>query len=349
MKSIAGGVAAAALLIPKLHAETPLKAQWRQILPLPDPCGFASPYVGVCHNHLLIAGGANFPDKQLWEGGKKTWHDRAFILQPGGNIWKEAGHLPIGPRGYGVSITTPEGVICAGGSDQTQHYADCFILNLENGGLTVQQLPPLPRPLALCAGANVNGILYVAGGLESPSSREALNVFYALDLSTPGKGWKELPTWPGEGRFQAVAATDGKYFYLFSGLRFSREKISYLKDAYRFSPNEGWEKLPDLPHPAAAAASPAPVDPQGIIHLIGGVDGDLADVDPSEFREVPQRIQSYNPSSKSWNITGNAPGGRVCVSTTEWQGDWILPTGERSAGIRSPEIWSVRWINNNSQ
>ena len=33
--------------------------------------GFAGPINGVTHNVLIVAGGANFPDKMPWEGGKK--------------------------------------------------------------------------------------------------------------------------------------------------------------------------------------------------------------------------------------------------------------------------------------
>ncbi|MFO0044239.1 MAG: galactose oxidase, partial [Armatimonadota bacterium] len=51
---------------------------WKQLPPLPDPEGFAAPFAGMSHNQLLVAGGANFPDKRPWEGGTKVWYDKVF-------------------------------------------------------------------------------------------------------------------------------------------------------------------------------------------------------------------------------------------------------------------------------
>ena len=33
---------------------------------------------------ILVAGGANFPDKKPWEGGKKVWYDTVFVLETAG-------------------------------------------------------------------------------------------------------------------------------------------------------------------------------------------------------------------------------------------------------------------------
>src|SRR4051794_9202194 len=41
---------------------------WTQLPSLPDPEGFASAFAGVSHDALLVAGGANFPDKRPWDG-----------------------------------------------------------------------------------------------------------------------------------------------------------------------------------------------------------------------------------------------------------------------------------------
>ncbi len=315
---------------------------WHQLPPLPDAHGFASPLVGISGQTLLVGGGANFSQGPIWDGGKKVWHDDVFALELGGREWRRMGKLP-GPLAYAVSVSVGDGVLCAGGSDAGRHFANVFVLRIKDGALTREDLPPLPRPMAMSAGARVGDIVYLAGGQEGPGVTEPLGTFLALDLGNIPAGWKELPPWPGPGRFQAVAAASGEYFYLFSGLRPKPAPdvgLDYLKDAYRYSPRAGWEKLPDLPFPAAAAASPAPADPSGI-YLVGGVDGGAAGKSPREFFHVPQRIQVYHPAEKRWSDAGNAPVGRVCVSTTEWDGRWILPSGERSAGIRSPEVWSL--------
>ena len=125
-------------------------------------------------------------------------------------------------------------------------------------------------------GAKVGHVVYLAGGLETPDAQAQLTTFYALDLNSLTAGWRLLPTWPGRGRSQAVAAAAGDYFYLFSGFYYEPKAgrgydMKCLKDSFRFSLENGWERLPDLYWPAAAAASPAPVIGHEIF-LIGGID-----------------------------------------------------------------------------
>jgi N-acetylneuraminic acid mutarotase len=332
-------------LTPVLLADSSHRLGWRQLPPLPDPCGFASPFVGVAGPVLIVAGGANFPDQQLWEGGRKTWHERVFALKPGAEQWEMAGKLPQ-LLGYGVSVAFDNGVLCIGGGNAERHSADAFVLQWKSDRLAFRSFPALPKPVAMAAGARVGNIVYVAGGLETPDSKASMKTFFAFDLEQPAAGWRELPSWPGPGRSQAVAAAVGKEFYLFSGLLHQLQpdgtaKLVYLNDAYRYAPAAGWQKLADIPYPAIAAASPAPVA-RGEVLLVGGVDGMLVGKAPQEFLSVPQRIQAYSPATRAWRDAGNAPAGRVCVTTTEWNGRWILPSGERSAGVRSPEVWALQ-------
>ena len=43
--------------------------------------GLAGPYVGIDDDVLILAGGANFPEKLPWEGGEKVYYKEIFILQ----------------------------------------------------------------------------------------------------------------------------------------------------------------------------------------------------------------------------------------------------------------------------
>lgn len=314
---------------------------WRQLPPLPDPCGFASPFVGTAGKTLFVAGGANFPGPQMWEGGVKTWHDRVFALTAGANAWKLVGKLPA-PGAYGVTISLDEGLLLIGGGDDQRCSAETRLMTSQNDRVQFKSLPALPHPVAMAAGARVGNFVYLAGGVERPDQKRRLTTFYVLDLSRMASGWRSLPSWPGPGRSQAVAAAAGGYFYLFSGIDGEEgEPEIYLSDAYRYLPGGTWERLPDLPHAAAAAASPAPVAGNAMILLVGGVDGSDGGTRPQDFRATPQRIQRYDTDSREWADAGNAPVGRVCVSTTQWAGAWVLPTGERSAGVRSPEVWQA--------
>src|SRR5262245_38835917 len=101
--------------------------EWKQLPALPDVEGFAGSYAGVSHGALLFAGGANFPDKKPWDGGKKVWYDTVYVLERPNGTWEVAGKLPRA-LGYGVSVTHGDGVVCAGGSDRDRHYSDVFRL-----------------------------------------------------------------------------------------------------------------------------------------------------------------------------------------------------------------------------
>ena len=85
--------------------------------------GLAGPFVGVHNDALIVAGGANFPGKPLWETGK-VWHDKIYVLVrdvPEGIIlpssppaspyrWIDGGKLSR-PLAYGASVSTSEGVL----------------------------------------------------------------------------------------------------------------------------------------------------------------------------------------------------------------------------------------------
>src|SRR5262245_46889413 len=114
-----------ALLCSCLSIMPAQEIRWSRLPPIPDREGFAYPFAGVSHGALIVAGGANFPDKRPWEGGTKRWYDMVFVLDRPDGEWKQVGKLPR-PLGYGISITTVDGILCLGGSDPDRHYADCF-------------------------------------------------------------------------------------------------------------------------------------------------------------------------------------------------------------------------------
>lgn len=160
-------VFACVLLIPIAgRAGDPLS--WDRLPPLPDPIGFAGSFAGVSRDTLIVAGGANFPDAPPWEGGTKVWTDRVFLLDQPDGPWRESETRLPRPLGYGVSITTDDGLLCLGGSHADGHSAECFLLRVENGRLVRTELPSLPRPCANACGTLVGNTVYVAAGLGSP-------------------------------------------------------------------------------------------------------------------------------------------------------------------------------------
>src|ERR1019366_969557 len=55
--------------------------EWKLLPSLPDKEGFAGSFAGVSNGAMIVAGGANFPDKKPWDGGKKLWYDTVFVLE----------------------------------------------------------------------------------------------------------------------------------------------------------------------------------------------------------------------------------------------------------------------------
>jgi N-acetylneuraminic acid mutarotase len=318
---------------------------WRELPPLPDKLGFAGPFVGSYKNALLVAGGANFPDKLPWQGGTKVWYDTVFVLDKPEGAWKVAGRLPRA-LGYGVSLSTKKGVICLGGSDARRHYADVFLLRWEKGAIKTSPLPPLPKPCANFCGALLGNTIYVAGGIETPTATNALGSFWSLDLGLSKPQWRELEPWPGPARMLAVAAAQDKAFFLASGVELSGDAQGkpvrrYLSDAYRYQPRQGWRRIADLPRPAVAAPTPAPALGQSLFLVLGGDDGSLVNFSPPEHHPgFSKTILAYHSETDTWKAFAEMPVARVTTATTHWNGGFAFASGEARPGVRSPQVWS---------
>lgn len=315
-------------------------AGWTRLPSLPDQEGFAGSFAGVSRGALLVAGGANFPGRKPWEGGKKVWHDTVFVLEKPDGAWKVAGKLPR-PLGYGVSVTHGNGVVCVGGGDDRRHYAGAFRLEWAGGKLVTTALPPLPKPLADACGALVGDALYVAGGRESPDSPDTSNAAYRIDLSAAAPKWAAIGPCPGGGRVLAVAAGFDGRFWIAGGADLLRGgERRYRKDAYRYDPAAGWKRVADLPNPVAAAPSPAPADAAGF-YVLGGDDGSQVGVAPDEHRGFVRTVLRYDGKAGKWVAAGELPAARVTVPCVAWGPTWVVPGGEVRPGVRSPEVWAL--------
>jgi N-acetylneuraminic acid mutarotase len=317
---------------------------WAPLPALPDREGFAGSFAGVSGGALLVAGGANFPDKRPWEGGAKVWYDRVFALTPGAMAWSDAGHLPC-LNGYGVSISVPEGLVLIGGGDAKRNFAVVLLAHWAGHAVSFSTWPVLPKPLAQAAGACVGRTIYVAGGLDRPDATQAQRACYALDLDGLDHGWREVPPCPGPERFLATASAHDGAFYLFGGARLvsdaqGKVQREWLRDAWRYTPSAGWKRLADLPRAAVAAPTPAPAA-DGKLLIIGGDDGTQASVGPTEHRGFPRDVLGYDIASDSWTRIGDVPFSLVTTTATNWRGRIIIPGGEARPGVRSPAVWAA--------
>lgn len=355
-------------------------------LPAPDEgaiqYGLAGAFSGVHNSALIISGGANFPDGMPWNGGQKVWWDRIYVLErdsEGEYVWhvqKEV-QLPR-PLAYGVSISTPGGLICIGGNNADGVYNEVFRLkwNPDTKQVSIDSLPDLPYPLAFMTGAKVGNEIFVAGGMEENGGKATKN-FLSLDLShreSRSFAWNERPAWPGPARVVSTSVAQGNgstnSFYLFSGRNVVPGKSTeILTDAYSYNPStRQWNQLPDIQadgEKVAAMGAPAIATGASHIMLIGGADGKIfrqlenldqkiaTATDSSEvmsLREQKTEILEEHPGfsrqvlafdtiTQTWTAIDSLPsGGAVTTNALRWNGSVVIPSGEVQPGVRTPSI-----------
>lgn len=330
-------------------------ARMSALAPLPDPHGFAGMFAGVSGGALICAGGANFPDKPLSQGGVKAWHDGVYVLDAPGQAWRTAGRLPY-VNGYGVSATWRDAVVIAGGGDAGQNFRECHVMRWDGKRLSFFPLPPLPVATANACGALVGDSLIVAGGQETPSSVAALSRCFVMDLGAADRKWREI-AWPrgAPGRILAVAAAHDGWFYLFSGADLIRNaggqaERRYLSDAWRYREDEGWQRLADLPHAVAAAPSPAMPAGRGMLVIAGGVW-------PEFLASLPQQAPhpgfsrskiAYDIGADRWvsidDLGGSASAPpRVTAPLVPWQDRYVVASGEIAPGVRTPTVLTIQF------
>lgn len=338
MKTLALALTMAA----SLHAA---EMKWSQLPPIPDAEGFAASFAGVSGGALIVAGGANIAGEKWGETFVKKWYDSIWVLAEPDGAWAKAGKLPQ-PLGYGVSVSADDSVLCFGGSDEGGHHAMGFRMQWKAGALSHEAMPSLPRPFANACWALVGRTIYVAGGIEAPTATAAMKTFWALDLDMPNSQWRELEPWPGPARMLAVAASLDGSFYLMSGAALRADADGkpvreFLRDAYRFTPGKGWERLADLPRPAVAAPSPAAAK-DGRVYVTTGDDGKNVTFQPVEKHPgFPRDTLVLDARANSWSTLPGAPFSRATVPVVEWRGRFVIPNGEVRPRVRTNEVWTL--------
>ena len=326
---------------------------WQELAPLPNELGVAGPFVGVSNDALIVAGGANFP-RPVWENDK-VWHDEIHVLIRDGESyrWQDGGKLQR-PIAYGASVTTKAGVLCIGGNNASETFADVFLLtwNPETQQVETRDFPPLPQPCAYGQAAVVGDVVYVAGGQSDAGLDSALAKFWSLDLSQPANDdelrWRELPAWPGPARaFNLIVSQHNGYetcVYVISGRRENAEgEPEFLRDVWEFTPSTGnWRRRADAPQ--SMMAGTALGLGQGHILVLGGADGSLfhrADELRDDHPGFPKQAFAFHTVTNTWVSAGETPANHVTTAAVEWDGRIIIASGEVRPRVRSPRVWSV--------
>ena len=247
--------------------------------------GVAGAFSGIIKNKLIIAGGANFPDKKPWEGGAKKIYDKIYAFEVINDTVKSIAlsvKLPE-PLAYGSSVSLTDGVLCIGGNGLKSTSSKVFLIKWDKkaNDILISDFPELSVPLCYSTAVLSEDMVYVIGGASTPNGTEIVNYFFSLDLSkrnSPDFGWEKLTCYPGISRTfsVSVAQSNGirKCIYFFSG-RNTNNPVNpvVLNDGLVYDPaDKTWKNIPkntasDFP---VMAGSAFPIGTDNIV-FAGGV------------------------------------------------------------------------------
>ncbi|MFM7243818.1 MAG: cytochrome c peroxidase [Planctomycetaceae bacterium] len=332
---------------PRAPPEDPVT--FRRLPDYPEPPGVAGAFCGVAGGHLLVAGGANFPDRPPWDGGAKVWHDRIAALDAAGGRWRILeGRLPR-PLGYGVAATWRDAVACVGGSSAAGHHGEAFLIRRDGDRAVIEPLPPLPTPLANTTGLVHGSTLVVIGGITAADASAAESAAWALDLAAPDQDrrWRPLPPLPGPGRMLAGCGLRGDTLVVFGGtaLRAGADGLAErvpLTDGFRIdlaAPDTGWRPIAPLPRPVIAPPVPAFALPDRELLVLGGDDGVRPAAGPAAHQGFPREMLAYDPAADRWRVRGAMPETAVTTGAVAWHGQIVVASGERRPGVRTTAVW----------
>lgn len=353
----------------------PSLTHWRLAGNLPaaqgqtNALGVGGPIAGISNGVLLVAGGSNFPDAMPWLGGKKKYYREGFVFRRDKNdslVQFQSFALPFS-LAYAACCSTPEGVVVAGGENESGPGNKAFLLQWDEARQTVNilTLPDLPFSLTNAAVAFHQQKIYLAGG-EMIS--EVSDGFFFLDVSNEKKAWQALPPLP-KRLSHAVMAIQGNgkadCVYVLGGRKKNAGTTSDLyASALQFDLHKNqWSEKTSLPN-ALSAGTGVSLGSQFIV-LLGGDRGETfhkteglieaisketGEEEKKVLNEEKAKVQAshpgfskqvllYDTKNDSWKVIGIVPfHAPVTTTAIVWANKVFIPGGEVRAGVRTPGI-----------
>ena len=309
--------------------------------------GVSAPFCGVVGDALVVAGGANFPDKSLLEGGAKRVY--ADIWAQADGEWVHAGVLPDSTA-YGATFAVDGALVLAGGNVCGTTTDKVYELTLQDGAAVLRALPPLPEPMEQCGWTRDGDRLYLVGGVGTTA-------VYACTIGE--YVWTRLADLP-EPLVQPVAFASGGSLYVWGG--FNPETLEVSDKGLVISSEVEkslWREAPSIPDGGTFVGATGATLPDGRLAVVGGVNRAIfaralhntpedripyLSKEPAEY-QFRQAVYAFDPASGAWTLLGADPacalaGPGVAVRPA---GGLYVAGGELKPGVRSPRIFSLAW------
>lgn len=358
-----------------------LTISWKKISSVPDAgdaktsLGLAGAINGVNNDVLIVAGGSNFPDKLPWEGGKKVYYDKIFVLEKNGYeySWNKSlkSVLPESIA-YCGNTSTPSGIVYVGGENENGISNKCFLLrwNKKENVVDAKPLPDLPLAVTNIAVTNIDDVVYAVGGDEQNNSS---NSFFSLDLKDENLHWQKLPDLPvalANATVVAQNSKSGKKVFVIGGRSKTPSGISDLHNTvFRFDIQKNkWKRCADISKGAhttnLSAAGGVALGNNEI--LITGFDNGktfhkietlISKISEAKTPEEKQKLTKeknnlsichkgfdkslllYNTNSDAWTKIGELPfPAHVTTTDVKWGNQIIISNGEIKPGVRTPDV-----------
>ena len=300
-------------------------------MPSLDGIGLSGHYAGMIGERLFVAGGCNFPDKPLTEGGKKAFHDEIWAL--GDKGWDLMGTLPE-PSAYGAYFCSDDGILIMGGANAGGTLDKVWLLSSENG---TEELDPLPKALEQTAWYRTDDSIFLAGGL---SNGEASLDIYEYE----GDEWKIIGSLP-RPVVQGVATMSGDTLFIWGGFDPSAKEA--VTGAYALDLNTGeWSfRESDITFVGSAPLDGYAVggcDPQIFTTALSLSGEELHNyqMQPAEYYRFRGELLQFRDGG--WTQIASSPHlARAGAAVAFWKDGIVSTGGELKPGVRTPEVWMI--------
>ena len=337
--------------------------------------GYAGPINGISNEVLIVSGGANFPDKMPWEGGKKSYSKTIHILEKCKDqyTWNnEVKSVLPEAIAYCGSTSTDLGVVYVGGENENGLSNKSYLLkwNAAKKEVEAKVLPDFPFAIANISLTHIGNTVYAVGGDEAAKSSD---FFASLDLNEANPQWKALPNLPLALANAVVIAQKGKNginIYVVGGRTKTASGISDLHNTtfvYDVK-NQSWNTAATISDGKSStnfsAGAGVAVGSHSVL-IVGGDDGVVFHQIETYLSQIAQAgseelkaeliakknklvtnhpgffngILLYNTLTNEWSKVGELPFlPHVTTPAVLWDKKIILSNGEIKPGIRTPNV-----------